>query len=79
MLSGVPYSSLNTAGRVQVGLDIISTLQRHYDLYAPCWVDNRESVLELPEMACQTVSLIVSAEHRELTVEHVRESVGNGV
>lgn len=74
MLGGVPYGSLNTAGRVQVGLDIISTLQQHHDLYAPCWLDNRESVLEIPDMACQTISLVVSAEYKELTVQKAGET-----
>ncbi len=68
-LNGVPYSSMNNAGRVQVGLDIIRTLQAHYGIIAPVWVDNRESIVELPEMAGQVISLIVSEQDKQLRIE----------
>jgi DNA repair exonuclease SbcCD ATPase subunit len=56
---GVPYPDLNTGARVQVGLDIINTLSRHYDLVAPVWLDNRESVTWLPEIDAQVISMKV--------------------
>jgi len=68
-LNGVPYSSINSAGRTQIGLDIINTLQQHYGVSATIFVDNRESIVELPEMDCQIVSLIVSEKDQELRVE----------
>lgn len=68
-LNGVPYSSMNNAGRVQVGLDIIRTLQAHYGIIAPVWIDNRESIVELPEMAGQVISLIVSEQDKQLRIE----------
>ena len=66
---GVPWGSLNSAGKVQVGLDIIRTLQEHYHFRPPVWIDNRESIIELPEMDCQVISLIVSAEDKSLRIE----------
>lgn len=66
-LDGVPYGSMNSAGRTQLGLDIISAFQEHHGILLPCWVDNRESVTVLPEMKCQMISLVVSPEHKELT------------
>jgi len=66
---GVPWNSLNSAGRVQVGLDIIRTLQEHYQFRPPVWIDNRESIVELPEMDCQVISLIVSEKDKTLRVE----------
>ena len=66
---GVPWNSLNSAGRVQVGLDIIRTLQEHFQFRPPVWIDNRESIVELPEMDCQVISLIVSAEDKSLRIE----------
>ena len=66
---GVPFESLNNAGRIQVGFDIISTLQKHYKFHAPVWVDNRESIVVLPEMDCQVISLIVSGQDKKLRVE----------
>jgi cell division protein FtsB len=66
---GVPWGSLNSAGKVQVGLDIIRTLQDHYGLRCPVWIDNRESVVELPVMDCQVISLIVSEKDKTLRIE----------
>ena len=66
---GVPFESLNNAGRIQVGFDIISTLQKHYNFRAPVWADNRESIVILPEMTCQVISLVVSGEDKNLRVE----------
>jgi len=66
---GVPWNSLNSAGKVQVGLDIIRTLQEHYQFRPPVWIDNRESIVDLPEMDCQVISLIVSEKDKTLRIE----------
>lgn len=71
VLDGVPYGSINSAGRVQVGFDIIKTLQAHYGVTVPVWCDNRESIVQLPEMESQVISLIVSAQDKELRIETV--------
>ncbi len=68
-LGGVPYNSINNAGRIQVGMDIIRTLQAHYGIQGPIFIDNRESIVDLPEMDCQTVSLIVSEQDKALRIE----------
>lgn len=59
-VNGVPYPDVNTAGRVQAGLDIIKTLSAAYNFNPVVWIDNRESVTDIPEMDCQTISLAVS-------------------
>lgn len=64
---GVPYSALNTAARIQCGLDIIRTLSNLYGIYCPVFIDNRESCTEIPEMDCQTISLYVDENCKELT------------
>jgi hypothetical protein len=72
MVNGVGFNSgLNSAARTQSGLDIIRTLQQHYGLSAPVFVDNRESVTDLPQMNCQVISLIVSEADKKLRVETV--------
>lgn len=71
--NGVPYPSLNNGARIQVGLDIIRTLCEHYGFYPPIWIDNRESVVQIPEMKNQLINLYVSAEDKSLRVEVVRE------
>jgi DNA repair protein SbcC/Rad50 len=67
--SFVPYADANTAAKIQAGIDIINTLSNHYDIKAPVWIDNRESVTDIPETDLQVINLIVSAEHDKLTVE----------
>jgi hypothetical protein len=67
---GVPFSSLNNGARINVGLDIIRTLARHYNFYPPIFIDNREAVTSLIDMGDQQViSLIVSEKDKELRVE----------
>lgn len=67
---GVPYSAgLNNAARINVGLDIIQTLSKHFEVEAPIFIDNAESVTELIEMDAQMISLIVSEVDKELRIE----------
>jgi exonuclease SbcC len=68
LIAGVPFDNANNAARIQAGLDIINTLSDHYGVYAPVWVDNRESVINLPETSSQLINLIVSEAHAKLTV-----------
>lgn len=68
LINGVPYSDANSAARIQAGLDIIKTLSRHYDVYAPVFIDNRESTTNIPDMECQVISLYVDPAKKELEV-----------
>jgi energy-coupling factor transporter ATP-binding protein EcfA2 len=69
-INGVPYDGgLNAAARTQGGLDIIRTLQKHYGIAPVVFVDNRESVSDIPDMDCQIVNLIVSPQDKTLRVE----------
>lgn len=65
---GVPFSDLNTAGKAWAGIDIINTLSKHYDFYAPIFLDNRESVTHIPFTESQVISLIVSPSDKSLRV-----------
>lgn len=68
-VDGVPYSSLNSAGKMQAGIDVIMALSRLYDVNVPVWLDNRESVTEIPETDRQVINLYVSEADKELRVE----------
>lgn len=69
-VNGVGYNSgLNAAAKTQAGMDIIRTLQRHYGIHCPIFIDNRESCTEVPKMGCQVVSLYVSSEDKQLRIE----------
>ncbi len=68
--NGVGFNvGLNNAQQVQVGLEIIEVLSNHYGISFPVFIDNRESVTNLPDTDLQVVSLIVSPEDKQLRVE----------
>ena len=60
MVQGVPYPDVNSAGKIQAGIDIINTLSKHYGISAPIWIDNRESTNTIPNTTSQVINLIVS-------------------
>lgn len=67
---GVPYSDLNKAARINIGLDIIRTLSRHYGSSAPIFIDNAEAVCELlPVENAQLIRLVVSPDDKILRIE----------
>jgi DNA repair exonuclease SbcCD ATPase subunit len=66
---GVPYTDLNNAGRINIGLEIISVLSAHYGFYAPIFVDNAESVTKLFDADSQVIRLVVSELDKKLRVE----------
>jgi DNA repair exonuclease SbcCD ATPase subunit len=68
LVDGVPFADANTASKINIGLDIINTLTKHYGITAPIFVDNRESVNELIKTDSQVVNLIVSKD-KKLKVE----------
>ncbi len=68
--NGVGYTlGLNSAQQVQIGMEIIEVLGNHYGLTLPVFIDNRESVTELPETNLQVISLVVSPGDKKLRVE----------
>lgn len=69
MYKGVPYPELNTAGKVQAGLDIIDTLSHHDNISAPIFIDCRESVTWIPDTDSQIINLIVSPKDKKIRVE----------
>ncbi|WBX81324.1 hypothetical protein PD280_06275 [Virgibacillus salarius] len=72
---GVPYATgLNNAAKINVGLDIINTLSKHYEVEAPIFIDNAESVTKLIETNAQIISLIVSEKDKKLRVEKLEKA-----
>jgi hypothetical protein len=64
-----PYSDANAAGKINGGLDIISTLSEFYDFDAPIVIDNAESVVELAKTDAQIIRLVVSGSDKTLRIE----------
>ena len=69
-VDGTPYSALNNAMRVNASLDIIKTFSSIYKVYAPIFIDNRESVTEIIDIDSQVISLIVSPDHKQLQINN---------
>lgn len=67
LINGVPFKDANTAGQINAGIDIISTLSDFYKVKVPIIIDNRESVTEIIKTKSQVINLIVSPEHKQLT------------
>jgi DNA repair exonuclease SbcCD ATPase subunit len=68
LVNGVPYPDLNTASKINAGMDIINALSDHYGISAPVWVDNREGVTELLSCDSQIINLMKLSEYKTLTV-----------
>jgi len=70
LFDGVPYDKgLNNAAKINVGLDVIDTLSKHYEVQAPIFVDNAESVTKLLDIDSQLISLVVSEQDKTLRIE----------
>ena len=70
MINGVPYSAgLNAAAQVQAGMEMIQALSELYDVSVPVWIDNRESITEIPAVDSQVINLVVSPKDKILRVE----------
>lgn len=63
-VNGVPYSSLNHAGQINAGLDIINAACKANDICAPVFIDNAESINDTIPMQSQIVNLIVSHDEK---------------
>jgi hypothetical protein len=64
---GVPYSSLNKAATINIGIDIINTLCKFHEVNAPIFCDNAEAVNELTTTNSQLIRLLVTLD-KELKI-----------
>ncbi len=71
LINGVPFTDANTASKTQAGIDIINTLSKHYNVHAPIFLDNRESVVLIPQTKSQIINLFV-VKGAELSVGEVK-------
>ncbi|MEI8048450.1 MAG: AAA family ATPase [Bacteroidota bacterium] len=60
LIQGVPFPDANNAAKINAGIDIINVLSAFNNVYAPIFIDNRESVNELIPCKSQIINLIVS-------------------
>jgi len=70
-VDGIPYRNLNNGTRINVGLDIIKTLQKFYNANIPIFIDNAESVNDLVDMGNTQIIRLVVSKDKELKFEEV--------
>lgn len=70
-VNGVPWANLNRGARMNAGLDIIKTLQDHYEFRCPVWIDNAEAVTKILLMKCQMFRLFVDPNYPKLSVKEI--------
>ena len=71
-VDGVDYSTnLNSAAKINAGLDIINAVSGIMDVSVPIWIDNAESVVNFIPTNSQTIRLIVSEEHKKLFIKEI--------
>nr|WP_315173638.1 AAA family ATPase [uncultured Flavobacterium sp.] len=68
MVNGIPFGNVNTASRTNAGLDIINTLCEYYQVTAPIFVDNKESVTNIIATESQRICLVVSPDDQVLRI-----------
>jgi len=68
MVEGVPFSDLNNAMKINAGLEIIKALCEFYQVNAPIFIDNRESVTKLIDIDSQIINLVVSEQDKQLRI-----------
>ena len=58
LVNGVPYSTnVNTAARVNAGIDVINAICKANGIYAPLFIDNKESITKVIPTESQLVLL----------------------
>lgn len=58
-VGGVPYPSVNNAGKINAGLDVINSLSEHFEKRVPIFVDNAESITDVLQVESQIVKMYV--------------------
>ena len=72
LVNGVPFADVNNAHKILAGLDIIKTLSKFYNITAPIFIDNRESINNLCNVDAQIINLIVTNDPK-LRIEVVQD------
>jgi DNA repair exonuclease SbcCD ATPase subunit len=67
-VNGVLFNDLNTATKINSGLDVINVLSNYYDVTAPVFLDNRESTTNIISSNSQIISLFVNPKCETLKI-----------
>lgn len=70
MMNGVPYRNLSFAEKHIAGMEVIRVISEKRNFENPVFVDNRESIINLPQAPAQVINLIVSEKDKVVRIEH---------
>ena len=66
---GISYNSdLNTGAKINVGLDCINAISKHFNIQCPVFIDNAESVTNWIETDLQLIKMVAQPNLKELEV-----------
>ena len=69
LCGGVPYDrGLNNGARINVGLDILRTMQQCTGYRVPVFVDNAEAITAMEPIETQVIRLVVSEQDKEVRI-----------
>lgn len=68
-MNGVSYTNLSMSEKIVAGLECIEAMCQFNQTFAPIWIDNSESITNVPQTTSQQIHLVVSA-GQPLTVVH---------
>ena len=71
-VDGVSYSNLNTASKINAGLDCINTISEFAQCRFPVFLDNAECINKPLEIQSQLISLFVTEHDNKLRIENAR-------
>lgn len=74
MVNGVSYANLNTASKVHVSIELANLFSEFYGVCCPMWVDNKESILDIPPIDTQLICLKVDERYDRLHVEKLKST-----
>jgi chromosome segregation ATPase len=67
-VNGVLFNDLNTASKINSGLDVINVLSNYYGCTTPVFIDNRESTTNIIDCNSQIISLFVNPKCETLKI-----------
>ena len=70
VMDGVPYSNLSFAEKHIAGMEIIRVISEKRNFKNPVFIDNRESIINLPPAPAQVINFIVSEKDKVVRIEH---------
>lgn len=78
IVDGTPYQTVNTARRINAGIQIAGAISRAHDISVPIWVDGAESVNEGQPTSGQEILLRVS-DSPELMISSLRGVIPHAI